>query len=247
MLIGAFASETARTALWTVAVAVLYLARWLNYPVPGIRRLAGAELPPGGEYVAERHRALFIIGLGEAVLAIGSALTNRFTIGQTAAFVVTFLLGALVWRLYIFRAGEDIAPAIAASANPNAVANLVSYTHLIMIAGVVLGSVGDVLVIQHPVGHPRAASTVTILGGAALFLIGRITLQYLIFGRIWRDPLIGLLALACLLPPMLFLPPLVTAIATGIVLTGIVVAEIGIERRQHPPISPPGPHRHSDQ
>jgi low temperature requirement protein LtrA len=205
-------------------------------------------LPPGGEYLAERHRSLFIIGLGEAVLAIGSALAGRgFTTQQTAAFVVTFLLAALIWRLYIFRAGEDIAPAIAASANPNALSNLVSYTHLIMIAGVVVGSVGDVLVIQHPFGHPRAAWTITILGGTALFLIGRTTLEYLTFGRVWPAWIIWLVALACLVPPMLFLPPLVTAIATGALLTGIVIAAIRIHLREHPTVSPPAPPRDSDK
>jgi low temperature requirement protein LtrA len=247
-LIGAFASGTARTALWTVVVALLYLGRWLSYPVPGIRRLAGAELPPGGEYLAQRHRALFVIGLGEAVLAIGSALTGRgFTTQQTAAFVVTFLLAALVWRIYIVRAGEAIAPAMAASANPSALANVVSYSHLIMIAGIVVGSVGDVLVIQHPFGHPHAAWTITILGGAELFLIGRTTLEYVIFGRIWPDWIIWLVALVCLVPPMLFLPPLVTAIATGAILTGVVINGLRIQRREQPPVSPPGPHRDSDK
>ncbi|WP_446218528.1 low temperature requirement protein A [Micromonospora sp. IBHARD004] len=246
-LAGAVASGTARTALWTLAVAVSYVARWFNYPLPGLRRLAGAQVPAGGEYLADRHRSLFIIGLGEVVLAIGSSLTGRgFATEQTVAFVVTFVITALIWRVYLFRAGEDFGPAIQASANPDRLGTLVSYTHLVMIAGLVVTSVGNELVIDDPLGHPRAAVTVTVLGGTALFLAGRTLLRYLVYGRLYGNFFIGLVALACLLPPMLHLPPLVNAIATGTVLTGIAIVDtIGV--RRHPwPISPPGPHRPSN-
>jgi low temperature requirement protein LtrA len=89
------------------------------------------------------------------------------------AFVVTFGVTALVWRIYIFRAGEDIGLAIQTSANPDRLGTLVSYAHLVMIAGLVVASVGAQLVIQDPLGHPQATATVTILGGPALYLAGR--------------------------------------------------------------------------
>src|SRR5262245_41294056 len=47
-LIGAFASSTVRTPLWTVAVVLIYIGRWFDYPVPGLRRLGGGQLPAGG-------------------------------------------------------------------------------------------------------------------------------------------------------------------------------------------------------
>jgi hypothetical protein len=46
---------------------------------------------------------------------------------------------------------------------------------------------------------------------------------------------------------MLFLPPLVTAIATGAVLTGVVLALIRIQLREHPTVYPPGPRRDSEK
>ncbi|RZU72214.1 low temperature requirement protein LtrA [Micromonospora kangleipakensis] len=246
-LIGAVASGTVRTALWTLAVVLIYVARWFSYPLPGLRRLAGGDLPPGGEYLADRNRALFVIALGEVILAIGSSLTGRgFSTDQTVAFVMTFAVTALIWRIYIFRAGEDMGPAIQASANPDRLSKLVSYAHLVMIAGLVVTSVGNELVIDDPFGHPRATATVTILGGTALFLAGRTLLGYLVFGRVYRSCVIGLLALACLLPPMLLLGPLVNALASATVLTGIVITD-NIRVRRHPaPISPPGPHRPSE-
>lgn len=42
---GALASGSARTALWTVAVVLTYVGRWFSYPTPGLRHLAGQELP----------------------------------------------------------------------------------------------------------------------------------------------------------------------------------------------------------
>jgi low temperature requirement protein LtrA len=245
-VIGALAAGPVRTALWTLAVVLIYIARWFNYPLPGLRRLAGGQLPATGEYLAERFRALFVIGLGEVVLAIGSTLTNRgFATTQTVAFVVTFAVTALMWRIYIFRAGTAIGPAIQASAHPDVIGNLASYSHLVMIGGLVVTSVGDGLVIDHPLGHPRAAVTITILGGPALFLTGRYLVAYLGFSHIDTSRLIGLLALLCLVPPMLFLPPLVVAIAAGAVLTGIVITD-NLRIRQRP-VSPPGPHRPNDQ
>jgi low temperature requirement protein LtrA len=181
------------------------------------------------------------------ILAIGSTLTVRgFRADQTVAFVVTFAVTALIWRIYIFRAAQETGPAIQASANPYLLGTLVSYAHLVMIAGLLVTSVGAQLVIDDPFGHPRAAATLTILGGAALFLAGRTLLAYLVFDRVYRSRVIGLLALACLVPPMLLLPPLVNAFAAGAVLTGVVIAD-NIRARRHPsPISPPGRHRPSN-
>ncbi|WP_446220113.1 low temperature requirement protein A [Micromonospora sp. IBHARD004] len=245
-LAGAVASGTVRTALWTLAVVFIHVAWWFSYPLPGLRRLAGAQLPPAGDYMADRYRALFVIALGEVVLAIGSSLTGRgFATDQTVAFVVAFAGTALIWRIYIFRAGQDMGPAIQASANPDRLGILVGYAHLVMIAGLVVASVTAELVIDDPFGHPRAATTVTILGGTALFLAGRTLLQYLVFGSIWRSRVLGLVALACLLPPMLLLPPLVNAIVTATVLAGIVIADNIRARRRPQTISPPGPHRPS--
>src|SRR5258705_2091588 len=116
-----------------------------------------------------------------------------------------------------------------------------------MIGGLVVSSVGDALVIDHPLGHPRAAATVTILGGSALFLAGRYLLAYVVFTHVDRSRLIGLLALACLVPPMLFLPPPGVAISVGAVFTGIVVSD-NVRIGRHPKVvSPPGPHRPNDQ
>ena len=245
-VIGALASSPVRAPLWTVAIAIIYIARWVDYAVPGLRRIRTGKAQAGWQHLAERYRALFVIGLGEVVLAIGSNLTDHaFTTTQTVAFVVTFAITALIWRVYIFRAGTQMGPAIHASARSDLIATVASYAHIIMISGLVVTSVGDALVLEHPLGHPRTAATVTILGGPAVFLVGRYLLSYIVFSDVDTSRIIGLLALALLVPPMLFLPPLVNAIAVGAVLTGIVI----VDSRRSPriPVSPPGPHQPSNQ
>jgi hypothetical protein len=69
-----------------------------------------------------------------------------------------------------------------------------------MIGGLVVTSVGDALVIDHPSGHPRAAATVTTLGGPALFLAGRYLLAYVVFTHVDKIRHSRLLALVCLRP-----------------------------------------------
>ena len=237
---GAIVADTARAALWAAATFLTYFGRGLRYPVPKLRRLNGAEMPVGGEYLAERHRQLFIIGLGEVIIVIGQAFRRGgFRFGDTLAFVVLFTTLALIWRIYIFRAGEQLAPAIEGSANPDRFGLLATYVHLVMIAGLVVTSVGAELVLAHPFGHPRAAATLTILGGPALFLAGRAVLEYAVFRRISRSRLLGLLVLACLVPPMLLVPPLPIAIAAAAVLTGVVSQDTMHEWRDQP--GPPAP------
>jgi low temperature requirement protein LtrA len=233
---GAIASNTPRAAMWATAAFVTYLARGLRYPVPKMRRLTAGEMPVGGEYLAERHRQLFIIGLGEVIIAIGQAFRRSgFAFGHTAALVVLFTLTALFWRLYIFRAGEQLAPAIERSANPDRFGLLASYVHLVMIGGLVVTSVGAEFVLDHPFSQPKASSTVTILGGPVLFLAGRTVLEYAVFRRLSRSRLLGLLALAFLTPPMLFVPPLPIAIVATAILAGVVIHDTTEERKNHQP------------
>ena len=52
-----------------------------------------------------------------------------------------------------------------------------------MVAGIITVAVGDTLVITHPLGHPDPAWIAVILGGPALFLAGRATFEYAVFGR----------------------------------------------------------------
>lgn len=61
---GALVQGTTRGALWTLAVAVDYIAFARGFPTPGLGRAPAAEWAVVAEHLAERYRQFFIIALG---------------------------------------------------------------------------------------------------------------------------------------------------------------------------------------
>ncbi|SCF13605.1 low temperature requirement protein A [Micromonospora mirobrigensis] len=238
---GALVPGTGRAVLWTLALAVDYTAAVVRYSFPGLGRSPRSEWAIVAEHLAERYRQLFIIALGELILVVALTLDGSdFAAPQIAAFVVSFVGTALFWRIYIHRAGELVPAAIAAASDRNRLAQWAAFAQLIMLAGIVATAVGDELVIAHPLGHTPPAWVAVILGGPALFLVGRAGFEYTVFARVSRHRLIGLLALAALTPAMPLGPPLLAALAATTVLAGTAVADAARShgRRPEPP-SPP--------
>jgi low temperature requirement protein LtrA len=242
---GALSHGTARGALWTLAVAVDYTGAFLRYPTPGLGRTPASVLPNVAEHVSERYRQFFIIALGELILVIGLALRGTgFAPDRTAAFLVSIATTVLLWRIYIYRAGELLDEAIAAAPDPTRLALWTSYAHLVMVAGIVVTAVGDELVIAHPFGHTQPAWITIILGGPALFFAGRAIFEYQVFSRVSRDRPIGLLVLVALTPAVLHVPPLIVALAAATVLTAVAVAD-AFRAKGRPPEAPSPPSRPS--
>ncbi|MER6590868.1 low temperature requirement protein A [Micromonospora purpureochromogenes] len=242
---GALLPGGARGALWITAAAVEYTGIALGFRTPGLGRAGTrrrADVVVAEEHVAERYQQFFIIALGEPILVTGLTFgTGEFTAGRSAATLVAFATTALLWRLYIHRAGALIADAMAAVPKPTRVALLVICAHVIMVAGIIAIAVGDELVITHPLGHPDSAWIAVILGGPALFLAGRAIFEYAVFGRVSLPRVIGVLALVALTPAMRPVPPLAVATAAALVLTGVAVADAARTRRL--PSEPPSPPR----
>ena len=249
---GAFLPGWVRGALWITAAAVEFVGIAIGFPTPrlgrsGERRL---EVVVSEEHVAERFRQFFIIALGEPILVTGLAFANgAFGAARSAATLLAFATTALLWRIYIHRAGALIAGAITAAPNRLRVAVLTVYAHVIMIAGIVTIAVGDELVITHPLGHPNLAWLPVILGGPALFLAGRAIFEYAVFGRVSRPRVIGALALLVITPAMALVPPLavattaafILAVVATLILFGVAASDVArTRRRPSEPPSPPG-------
>jgi low temperature requirement protein LtrA len=241
---GAFSSATARGVLWTLALAVDYTGIALRWPTPRLGRAAAAaaELPVTAEHMSERYRQFFIIALGELILTTGLTYSgDGFEADRTAAFVVAFGTTALLWRIYIYRAGELLPAAIVAAPDPGRLSRSAAVAHLVMVVGIVTISAGYELVIEHPFGHTDPAWIAVILGGPALFLAGRAIFERAVFSRVSRDRPIGILALAAMSPAMILLPPLAAAIAAALVLVGIAVSDAA--RAKGRPPEQPSPRR----
>jgi low temperature requirement protein LtrA len=239
-LAGAVVQGWARGVLWALAVAVDYTSFRLGLPTPGLGRTSTAEFAVSGEFVAERQRQFVIIALGELILITGLTFTSSgFGGGREAAAVVAFATAALLWRVYIYRAGEILGAAVAAAPDPLRVGITSVFAHLAMVAGLVAVSAGDELVVRHPAGHIRPAWIAVILGGPALFLTGRMALEYVVFSRVSPDRVIGVLVLAAVSPAMVFASPLLAAMAAAVVLAGVAIADTARARRR--PDEPPSP------
>ena len=241
---GVFLRGWMRAVLWMTAVLVEYVAIAIGFPTPKLGRQGRRrfEVAVSAEHTAERYQQFFVVVLGEPVLVTGLAFaTGAFEAARSAATLVAFASTALLWRIYIHRAGALLGDAIAATTDLWRVAVPTIYAHALMAAGVVTIAVGDDIVITHPLAHTKPAWIAVILGGPALFLAGRATFEYAVFGRVSLPRVIGVLALAAITPAMRLLPPLAVATIAALILAGVAVADAARTRRlpSEPP-SPPG-------
>jgi low temperature requirement protein LtrA len=238
---GIFGSSGIRLGLWTAAVVLDYTAGTLDFPTPRLGRAGLREQKVAGEHLAERYRQVLIIAFGETILISGIEFTPyAFQIDHTIALIVAFTITVLLARIYLFRAGLLLPEAIAVTQAPGYVGELACYAHLAMAAGIILSAVGDKKVIAQPLGHTGMATILATVGGAALFLVGRATLDYATFSRVSRTRSIGVILLAAAIPVATYLPPIGVSAITAMALSGVALANfVAVSRHPRLPV-PPG-------
>ncbi|MGS2614991.1 low temperature requirement protein A [Micromonospora sp. LZ34] len=239
---GAFVSGDGRMALWALALAIDYVGFRLAYPVPGLGAVPESLRSVTAEHLSERYQQFFIIALGDAILTIGTMFSLDHSEAENiAGFAIAFSTTLLLWRIYVHKSGELLPLAISAARAPSKFLNTAPYTHLLMVAGVVTTAAGFDLVLHHPEGRAPPAWAAVILGGPALFLLGRAAFEYEVFSRVSLSRPGGLLALLTAAPAALFLPPWFAALAAMAVLLGVAVADARRSRGK-PPEAPAPPH-----
>jgi low temperature requirement protein LtrA len=240
-LTGAFFGENVRWALWSGAVIIEYTGASLGFPTRRMIRPPVTQWRLAGERVSERYRQFLIIALGVAIFVSASALGDqRFTLGRGVAFIVVFLTIIQMWRIYIYQAGELLTDAIATATNRSRYTQFAAVSHLVMVGGVILAGVAGQLTIDRPYGEIPSAWISVLLGGPALFLVGRGLLDYTVFSRLsWSRP-VGLVVLGALSPAMHLLPPIAVAAAATLTLMGVTVANL-IAIHAYPPRPTPPP------
>ncbi|RIV41267.1 low temperature requirement protein A [Micromonospora radicis] len=228
---GAYVSGDARLVLWLLALGLDYLGLRLAYPVPGLGTVPSTQFNVTAEHLSERYQQFFTIALGDAILVIGMAYSAEHARTENAVgFVMAFATTLLLWRIYVHKSGELMPVAIAAAKNPSRFLKTAPYTHLLMIAGVVVTASGFKLVLHDLPARTPPTWAAVILGGPALFLIGRAFFEREVFSRVSPSRPGGVLALLTAAPAVLYLPPLSASIAAALVLAGVAVADF---RRSH--------------
>ncbi|MGI5212233.1 low temperature requirement protein A [Plantactinospora sp. CA-290183] len=239
-LAGAVATGPARAALWAAALALDYGTAWLRYPTPRLGPVPRSQYMLAAEHLAERYQQFFTLALGDIILVTSLTFAGTgFAVDRTGAFVVGFATAVLFWQIYVQRAGALLQAAIEASRDPGRLMRSAPYTHLLMVAGVVAAAAGAEVVIAHPTGPTTAGLVGVLLGGPALFLVGRVRFEYEIFSRVSRTRLLALLLLVVVAPAMMFVPPLVVAVVGNLVLAGVAASDL-LRARGRPP-EPPSP------
>jgi low temperature requirement protein LtrA len=208
---GAFVdSRTARLGLWTVALSVEFISPAVGFWVPRLGRSTTADWNVEGGHMAERCGLFMIIALGESLLVTGATFAGMtWTAARVTALVVSFVGSLAMFWLYFDTMVELGSRAITGSVDPGRIARLVyTYIHLPLVAGVIVSAVADEFVLAHPTGHTDTATTLAIVGGPCLFLLGNWLFKWALTDRMPVSPLaavavtVGLAGLAPLLPPV---------------------------------------------
>jgi low temperature requirement protein LtrA len=238
---GALVDNSLRVVLWALALALEYVAARFGWPVPGMGRSTTSRWAVVGEHLAERYQQIFLVALGETILVIGLTYSDDggFSPAATVAFALAVATSVLLWRIYIQRAGQILAEAVSVSARPAAIGRSAADSHMIMVIGVVATAIGYELVIGHPLGEVPSSWLAVVLGGPALFVVGRSRFEYEVFGRVSRSRIIAVVLLVLLFWPLRGRPPLLAAAAPVVILTAMAVADV--RRAWGKPPEPPSP------
>jgi low temperature requirement protein LtrA len=221
---GGIADDGARTALWLAALALDYGAPLVTFWVPGREPLSPQAWEVGTEHFAERFQLFIIIALGESIVVTGATTADLdLNAARIAAFALAFLATAAQWWLYFNLVANIAQRRLAQAENRTLMArDAYTYLHVVIVAGILLGAVGDELVIAHPTSELPNGELVAVACGPALYLLAHVALRLRVAGTIsWRR-LTG--AIACLACGAIgtFAPALVV----GALLLGVLVAVI---------------------
>jgi low temperature requirement protein LtrA len=225
-LLGAATGSASRIFLWSAALLIDLGAARAGWPLPGMRRDRIATWAAHPRYLASRFQQLLMIALGEPLLAVGIIFSQKpASTYRIIALVTAFLTTVLIWRIYYHLAGELLPDALTLAADPARIGRIAGVAHITMICGIVTNSVGHEIIQAYPSGHTDPVWLVTIIGGPVWYLAGRAVLERVVFSRISRRRLLGIAVLLLLAAPSLVAPPTAAAVATGLVLLAIAVAD----------------------
>ena len=175
-IIGAFLHGDARLIAWLVAVALDVAAPLHGFRLPGLGHVGIEQWRLTGTHLAERYQLVLIIAFGESVLRAGlTASESRGSIAIDAACAAGFLTSAALWAAYFLRLADQGAERVATATDGRA-ARLgrsgYAYAHAMMVGGVIVVAVAIRGTIRDPEGPARVASTLAVLGGPMLYLLG---------------------------------------------------------------------------
>ncbi len=224
---GASMDGNARLALWALAVLCEYVAPMAGFAFPGLGRSRTSDWTIDGAHLAERCQLFVIVALGESILANGVALGHhaQWHAIDLLAFLIGFMGSLAMWWMYFDTSSKAAAHVIEQSADPGRIGANFHYTHVILVAGVIVCAVADELVIGEGVHQAEWKYLGVLLGGPVIYLFGNALFKRVVYGFVPQSHLIGLGLLAALLA----FGPQLTVMAVGALTTAVLVAVAVLE------------------
>jgi low temperature requirement protein LtrA len=180
----------------------------------------------GTEHFAERFGLFIILALGESIVITGGITSGLELDEQTiAAFVMAFLSSAAIWWLYftsVAALGEHYLEV--ADHRTTLARDAYTYLHVVFVAGIILSSVGDELVIKHPTEILPPYEVAAVAAGPAVYLLAHALFAHRLTGEWYRSKLLGTLACVAVGFVGLFVPALVLGGALIVVLVAVIAA-----------------------
>lgn len=207
-------------SLWALALV-------LDMGGPALFGAEGWKLVPG--HFAERHGLIFIIALGESIVAVGVGAEAGVGAGVVVAAVLGVVVAAALWWLYFdvvaIVAARRLSKAAEGRERNEIARDSYSFLHLPMVAGVVLVALGMKKTLGD-VGDPlKLVPVAAALGGTALYLLAHVAFRWRNVHTLSRTRLVCAVVLVALLPLGLQLPALATLGVLAAVLTALVTYE----------------------
>jgi low temperature requirement protein LtrA len=151
--------------------------------------------------MVERAALFVIVALGELILVTGASLAHGHALAAPVLVAFAVAFGRQhrdVVDLLANTGVHDASDMITRSDDPGRHAAWFNYVHVAIIAGVVVGAVGNELAIDHPDRHADVVGTLVLCGGPALFLLGNGLRKLAVYRRWPLSHPIGLGLLAVL-------------------------------------------------
>ena len=207
-------------ALWATALL-------LDMAEPYFFGSDGWKLVPG--HFAERHGLIFIIALGESIVAIGVGAEGGVDAGVVLAAALGIAVAAAFWWLYfdvVALVAERRLSRAAVGREQNEMArDSYSYLHFPMVAGIVLVALGMKKTIGDYGDPLKLVPATAMLGGSALYLLAHVAFRLRNVHTLSRQRLLCALLLVALIPLAVELPALATLALLAALLTALIAYE----------------------
>lgn len=237
-----------QTALWALALLVDYAGIWVT-------GTTGWRLPSPTHF-AERHGLIFIVALGESLVAIGVGVAAR---PVSAAVIVASVLGIVVavslWWLYfdvVAHVAEGVLSRTQGEARSRLARDSYTYLHFPIVISIIFIALGLKKILEYvadTAGHDLSDALtgvplIALYGGVAVHLLGHVAFRRRNVGT-WNPHRSAVaLALVLLLPVAWQLPALASLALVAGLLTALVGYEVlrfgdARDRVRHHPVEPP--------